>query len=67
MLFRSARIYAAAIAFDETDENLHFNIARVYYENGDKTKATEHVNRALALSPEFKEAQKFRKVLAGSA
>ncbi|WP_428559284.1 MAG: tetratricopeptide repeat protein [Solidesulfovibrio sp. DCME] len=51
--------YEKALARNDTDENLHFNIARAKAEAGDPAGAMGHLERALALRPDFAHAQRF--------
>ena len=51
--------YSRALELTEDDENLHYNIARAYFGIQNYEKALEHLNKALELAPEMKEAQKF--------
>ena len=51
--------YSKALEYNGDDEHLHFNLARVLYEKGDEIACMEHLETALKLSPDFKEAQKF--------
>lgn len=46
-----------AIKVAETDENLYFNLARVYMDQGDKEKAMDNLEKALEINPDFKEAK----------
>ncbi len=49
--------YSKAITISSEDENLLYNIARVYFEEGKRDKAEEFLDKALKLNPEFKEAK----------
>ncbi|NJB68869.1 tetratricopeptide (TPR) repeat protein [Desulfobaculum xiamenense] len=54
--------YARALAMNEHDENLHFNIARAFHQRGqagDRTLCIRHLRHALELNPGFDEAQRF--------
>lgn len=55
--------YSKAVAANDADEHLHFNIARAMAEAGDVAGAREHLDRALALRPDFAEATRFREFL----
>ena len=48
--------YSKAVAVSSEDENLLYNIARVYFEEGKRDKAEEFLDKAMKLNPEFKEA-----------
>ncbi|MBF0481235.1 MAG: tetratricopeptide repeat protein [Desulfovibrionaceae bacterium] len=59
-LFEEAIVYyAKAIELNPDDENLHFNIARAFYDRQNKEKCLEHLRKALAINPGFKEARLF--------
>ncbi len=58
-LEEALRLYRKALEFMPSDENLHFNIARVYFDMGDREQAGGHLNAALDLNPEFKPAVTF--------
>jgi tetratricopeptide (TPR) repeat protein len=51
--------YSKAISVSPEDENLHYNIARAYFEAGKRDKAGEYLGMALKLNPEFKEGKVF--------
>ena len=53
--------YEKALALSETDENLLFNLGRVYYEQGDFPAAMAAAERSLAINPGFLIAGKLRK------
>lgn len=56
------RYYNKALKFNEDDENLHFNIARAYYERqnqGDLDACKHHLHTALSLRPNFDEGLQF--------
>jgi tetratricopeptide (TPR) repeat protein len=55
--------YSKAISVSPQDENLHYNIARVYFEDGKREKAGEFLGKALKLNPEFKEGKVFYEYL----
>lgn len=57
------RYYSKALEVNEGDENLHFNIARAYYDVGQKEQCREHLERALQLYPEMDEAKGFLRAL----
>lgn len=57
----SLRFYQRALEFNDRDENVFFNIARVYFDKGDTDTCRAHLRRALDLNPEFLEARKFLK------
>ncbi len=49
--------YSKAMSVSPQDENLHYNIARAYFEEGKPDKAEEFLGKALKLNPEFKEGK----------
>ncbi len=51
--------YAKALERSNADEHLHFNIARAMAESGDAAGAMGHLEKALALRPDFSPAQSF--------
>jgi tetratricopeptide (TPR) repeat protein len=57
----SIRYYNKSLEIVEDDENVYFNLARVYYEKGLNDKCVSSLEQALNLNPEFVEAQKFLK------
>jgi len=65
---RSLERYDQAIEFYEKarkmmgsdDENLLFNIARAAYENGDRAKAKDCLDKALAINPELEPALRLK-------
>lgn len=59
MYDQSVDYYLRAMELTENDENLHYNMARAYFDKEEFVKAGEHLTMALSLKPEFEEAQKF--------
>lgn len=57
----SIRYYEKSLEIVEDDENVYFNLARVYYEKGLNDHCVSNLEAALNLNPEFVEAQKFLK------
>jgi tetratricopeptide (TPR) repeat protein len=53
----AAKNYSKALSVSPQDENLHYNIARVYFEDGKLDKAEDYLEKALKLNPEFKEGK----------
>jgi tetratricopeptide (TPR) repeat protein len=51
--------YSKAISVSPEDENLHYNIARAYFDASKLDKAEEYLVMALKLNPEFKEGKAF--------
>jgi len=54
----SIEYYVKAIDLSPRDENLYFNMARVYFEKEDVRKADECIQQALSINPNFDEAKK---------
>ncbi len=54
--------YSKALELSE-DENLHFNIARAYFEIGNNTEALMHLDKAIQLAPDLKTAHQFKKYI----
>ncbi len=59
MVDQAIEYYSRALSMTETDENLHYNMARAYFEKGDTAKCREHLVRAKQLNPEHEEVLKF--------
>ncbi|MDD3313821.1 tetratricopeptide repeat protein [Pseudodesulfovibrio sp.] len=59
----SIRYYTKALEVNESDENLHFNIARAYHGKGRFDDCRRHLERALALNPDMEEAKGFLRAL----
>jgi len=51
-------LYAKALAFHPQDENLHYNMARCYFDMRNFHKASEELLTALKVNPNFSEAQR---------
>jgi tetratricopeptide (TPR) repeat protein len=51
--------FSKALSLSPQDENLHYNIARAYFEEGKLDKAENYLGKALKLNPEFKEGKAF--------
>lgn len=51
--------YNKAISVATPDENLQYNIARAYFEDGKLDKAERCLEKALKFNPEFKEGKEF--------
>lgn len=54
------------LAWSEPAVETHVALARIYLELGDPSKASEHLDRALALEPEHEEARELRALLAAA-
>jgi tetratricopeptide (TPR) repeat protein len=59
MVDQSIEYYTRALSMTETDENLHYNAARAFYDKGDLQKCREHLDRALEINPAHEEVAKF--------
>lgn len=57
----SIRYYRKSLEIVESDENVFFNLARVYFEKGMNDETIYNLERALKINPDFVEAQKFLK------
>lgn len=55
--------YAKALSFAPDDENLHFNIGRACFEQGDPESAGKHLRQALTLNPDLQEAKQLQDVI----
>ncbi|CCO22856.1 tetratricopeptide repeat protein [Maridesulfovibrio hydrothermalis] len=51
--------YERALEMTKQDENLHYNIARAYFEKGMLDKCADHLTKALAINKDHPEAGKF--------
>ncbi|MDY7000588.1 MAG: hypothetical protein SVS15_02250 [Thermodesulfobacteriota bacterium] len=63
MMDQSIKYYNRAIELTSNDENLHYNIARAYFDKQDMQKTAEHLDMAVKLNPEFEEGKKFLKYM----
>ena len=59
MYEQGVEYYKRALELTEDDENLHYNVARAFFELKQYNKAAQHLSKALSLNPELEEAQKF--------
>ncbi len=66
-LAEAIRYYLRAIEFNPHDENLHFNIARAYFDVGDLEPCVEHLQTARRINPDFTEAGEFLRYLESSS
>ncbi len=55
--------YSKAIEINGEDENLHFNIARAYFDAGENSDALVHIDKALKIAPNLEWAIKFKKYI----
>ncbi|NMC49482.1 MAG: tetratricopeptide repeat protein, partial [Desulfovibrio sp.] len=59
MLDQALDYYRRAENLSEADENLHYNIARAFFEKKDLQMCFEYLKKALDLNPELVAAKKF--------
>lgn len=59
----AVRFYTKALEVNEKDENLHFNIARAYHSLEMGKKCRKHLERALELEPDMREAKCLIKII----
>ncbi|WP_243544182.1 tetratricopeptide repeat protein [Pseudodesulfovibrio tunisiensis] len=57
----SIRYYKKSLEINESDENVYFNLARVYFDKGLSDNCITTLEKALHINPGFVEAQKFLK------
>lgn len=62
-LDESIEFFNKALAIEQGDENLYFNMARVYYDKGDIEECGRILEKALSLNPAFNEAGRFVRFL----
>jgi tetratricopeptide (TPR) repeat protein len=55
--------YQKAITISPQDENLHFNVARIFYDKKDWDNALEWLQKSLAINPHFRDAQQFESLI----
>lgn len=55
----SIRYYEKSLEVISDDENVYFNMARVFFDKGERERCLVNLRKALELNPEFVEAQKF--------
>jgi tetratricopeptide (TPR) repeat protein len=51
--------FSKAMSISPQDENLHYNLARAYFEEGKPDKAEAFLGKALKINPEFPEGKAF--------
>ncbi|SMF18932.1 tetratricopeptide repeat protein [Desulfovibrio gilichinskyi] len=59
----SINFYKKALEINKNDENLHFNLARAYFDSGNTGRALKHIDKALAIQPNLEWAHKFKKYI----
>ncbi|BCS89612.1 tetratricopeptide repeat protein [Pseudodesulfovibrio sediminis] len=57
----SIRYYEKSLEIEKSDENVYFNLARVFFEKGQNDMCIQRLEDALKINPAFVEAQKFLK------
>ncbi len=60
---QAVEYYTRALEITKDDENLYYNIARAYFERGDRDDCLKNLGEALKIKPEFEEAKKFMEYL----
>jgi len=60
---QAVEYYSRALEMTTTDENLYYNIARAYFERGDRDDCLESLKKALEINPGFVEVKKFMEYL----
>jgi len=55
----AANLYSKALSLSPQDENIYYNMGRVYYEQNQLGKAEYHLDRALKINPDFAEGTLF--------
>lgn len=63
MLDQALEYYRKAESLAESDENLHYNIARAWFDKDNVSECLENLKRALAINPGLTEARLFVKYL----
>ncbi len=59
LLDQAVEYYGRALEMTTDDENLYYNIARAYFERGDREDCIANLEKALELNPSFEEAKMF--------
>jgi tetratricopeptide (TPR) repeat protein len=59
MYDQAVEYYSRALELSHRDENLHYNIARAFYEKGQMDKTVRHLDLALQINPDLPEAVQF--------
>ncbi len=59
LLDQAVDYYTRALEITVNDENLYYNIARAYFERGDKQACLDNLNKSLELNPGLEEAVQF--------
>ena len=59
----SINFYKKALEINTNDENLHFNLARSFFDAGNTDEALKHIDKALTIQPDLEWAHKFKKYI----
>lgn len=59
MFQQSVEYYTRALDLSKADENLHYNIARAYFDNKEMDQAAQHLVQALRMNPGLEAARQF--------
>lgn len=59
----AVKSYSVALALSPQDENLHYNLGRVFYENSQLDEAQDCLDKAVKINPDFKEGRLFYEYL----
>lgn len=63
LLDEAVDYYRRALELTDNDENLYYNIARAYFERGDREDCLENLKKALEINPNQAEVKKFLEYL----
>ena len=63
LLDQAVDYYTRALEITQNDENLYYNVARAYFERGDRDDCVDNLKKALEINPDFEEANKFMEFL----
>jgi tetratricopeptide (TPR) repeat protein len=63
MFDQAVSYYNRGIELSDNDENLHYNIARAFFEKGEIARTVLHLNKALEINPGLQEAKQFMEYL----
>lgn len=61
LLDEALNYYLKSLEYNDKDENLHFNLARVYFDKGDPNATMQHLTTCLEINPDLEVARKFMK------
>lgn len=63
MVDQAIEYYTKALSLTNVDENLHYNVARAYFDKGDLEQCRTHLDEAKRLNPDHEEVKKFLEFL----